>query len=53
MLHSALTRWLKQGLELGMCPLCRVSHKLDRQFMWQFFDERSHLLETHRRPAAA
>ena len=39
--HSALTRWLKQGLARDMCPLCRAAHKLDREYMWHFFDERS------------
>jgi hypothetical protein len=39
--HSALTRWLKQGLTRNMCPLCRAAHKLDREYMWNFFDERS------------
>jgi hypothetical protein len=39
--HSALTRWLKQGVARGMCPLCRAAHKLDREYMWHFFDERS------------
>jgi hypothetical protein len=39
--HSALTRWLKQGLARDMCPLCRAAHKLDRECMWNFFDERS------------
>jgi len=39
--HSALTRWLKQGLARCMCPLCRAAHKLDREYMWHFFDERS------------
>ncbi|MGZ6695743.1 MAG: DUF6062 family protein [Solirubrobacteraceae bacterium] len=39
--HSALTRWLKQGVARGMCPLCRVRHKADREYMWHFFDERS------------
>jgi hypothetical protein len=29
---SALTRFLKQRLARGMCPLCRVTHKLDREF---------------------
>ncbi|MGH2859382.1 MAG: hypothetical protein ACRDMJ_18065, partial [Solirubrobacteraceae bacterium] len=38
---SVLTRWLRQGLERGMCPLCRVVHKVDREYMWYFFDERS------------
>lgn len=41
MLSSALTRWLKQGLSRGMCPLCRVAHKLDREYIWYFFDEYS------------
>jgi hypothetical protein len=22
-----------------MCPLCRVAHKADREYIWQFFDE--------------
>jgi hypothetical protein len=35
---SALTRFLKQGLARGMCPLCRVAHKLDREYIWYFFD---------------
>ena len=38
--HSALTRWLKQGLA-RVCPLCRAAHKLDREYMWNFFDERT------------
>jgi soluble P-type ATPase len=33
---SALTRWLRQGVEQGICPLCRVAHKADREFMWEF-----------------
>jgi hypothetical protein len=24
-----------------MCPLCRVAHKADREYMWHFFDEGS------------
>lgn len=24
-----------------MCPLCRASHKLDREYIWDFFDKRS------------
>jgi Family of unknown function (DUF6062) len=24
-----------------MCPLCRVAHKADREFIWHFFDEGS------------
>jgi hypothetical protein len=39
--HSALTRFLKQGLARGICPLCRVAHKLDAEYMWHFFDEYS------------
>lgn len=35
---SALTRFLKQGLARGICPLCRVAHKLDREWTWAFFD---------------
>jgi hypothetical protein len=38
---SALTRFLKQGLARGMCPLCRVAHKLEREYVWYFFDEYS------------
>ena len=38
---SALTRFVKQGLARGMCPLCRVAHKLDREYIWFFFDEYS------------
>jgi hypothetical protein len=38
---SALTRFLKQGLARGMCPLCRVAHKVDREYIWYFFDEYS------------
>ena len=36
---SGLTRWLRQGIELHMCPLCRVAHKADREYMWQFSEE--------------
>lgn len=39
MVNSALTRWLKQGLARGMCPLCRVAQKLDREYVWYFSDE--------------
>jgi hypothetical protein len=38
---SALTRFIKQGLARGMCPLCRVAHKLEREYMWYFFDDYS------------
>jgi len=24
-----------------VCPLCRVAHKADREYIWQFYDERS------------
>lgn len=34
-----LTSWLRQGLRSGMCPLCRVAHKADREYIWHFFDE--------------
>ena len=27
------------GLRAGMCPLCRVPHKADREYIWHFFDE--------------
>jgi len=36
---SAVTTWLRQGLRTGMCPLCRVAHKADREYIWHFFDE--------------
>ena len=36
---SALTTWLRQGLRTQMCPLCRVAHKADREYIWHFFDE--------------
>jgi hypothetical protein len=39
--HSALTRFLKQGLARGMCPLCRVAHKLEGEYVWYFFDQYS------------
>lgn len=38
---GAVTSWLRQGLASGMCPLCRVAHKADREYMWHFYDERS------------
>ncbi|MGH2872447.1 MAG: hypothetical protein ACRDL5_08290 [Solirubrobacteraceae bacterium] len=34
-----LTAWLRQGLRSGICPLCRVAHKADREYIWHFFDE--------------
>jgi uncharacterized protein DUF6062 len=30
---------LRQGMRTGMCPLCRVAHKADREYIWHFFDE--------------
>jgi Family of unknown function (DUF6062) len=38
---SAVTSWLRQGLRNDICPLCRVAHKADRQYIWHFYDERS------------
>lgn len=38
-MNSALTRWLNQGLSLGMCPLCRVAEKLDQEYVRNFSDE--------------
>ena len=35
---SVVTSWLRQGLRMGMCPLCRVAHKADREYIWHFFD---------------
>jgi len=34
-----LTRWLRQGIELHICPSCRVAHKADREYMWQFSED--------------
>jgi hypothetical protein len=39
--NSALTRFIKQGLKRGVCPLCRVAHKVDGEYMWAFFDDYS------------
>ena len=36
---TVLTTWLRQGLRSGICPLCRVAHKADREYIWHFFDE--------------
>lgn len=36
---SVLTRWLRQGNELRICPLCRVAHKADREYMWNFSEQ--------------
>jgi hypothetical protein len=36
---STVTAWLRQGLRAGICPLCRVAHKADREYIWHFFDE--------------
>jgi hypothetical protein len=41
MTNSALNRFLKQGLARHMCPLCRVADKVDREYIWHFFDEYS------------
>lgn len=38
---SALTRFIKQGLARRICPLCRAAHKLEREYVWYFFDEYS------------
>ncbi len=38
---SALTRFLKQGLKRGVCPLCRVAYKMDGEYMWAFFGDYS------------
>jgi len=35
---GVLTTWLRQGLRSGICPLCRVAHKADREYIWHFFD---------------
>jgi hypothetical protein len=40
--NSALTRFIKQGLNRGCCPLCRVAYKVDGEYMWAFLDEYSH-----------
>jgi hypothetical protein len=39
--NSALTRFIKQGLKRGVCPLCRVAYKMDGEYMWAFFDDYS------------
>jgi hypothetical protein len=36
---GVLSRWLRQGVRFGVCPLCRVAHKADREYMWQFSEE--------------
>jgi Family of unknown function (DUF6062) len=41
MTSPILTRWLKQGLLYGVCPLCRVAHKIDREYIWHFFEQGS------------
>jgi hypothetical protein len=38
---GAVTGWLRQGLANGICPLCRVAHKADREYIWHFYDEGS------------
>ena len=42
---GAVTSWLRQGLANGMCPLCRVAHKADREYIWHFYDEQSNDME--------
>lgn len=39
MTSRILTRWLWQGVRFGICPLCRAHHKLDREYIWGFFDQ--------------
>ena len=39
MTSRILTRWLWQGVPFGICPLCRSHHKLDREYIWGFFDQ--------------
>lgn len=39
--NSALTRFIKQGLKRGVCPLCRVAYKTDGEYMWALFDDYS------------
>jgi hypothetical protein len=39
--NSALTRWLHQGLAKGLCPLCHVGHKAEKEYLWYFFDQYS------------
>jgi hypothetical protein len=41
MLNSALSRWIKQGLRQGRCPLCWVAAKAEHEYLWYFFDEYS------------
>jgi hypothetical protein len=36
---GVLTAWLRQGVRNGICPLCRVAHRADREYIWHFFDE--------------
>ncbi len=38
---GVVTSWLRQGLANDMCPLCRVAHKADREYIWHFYDEQS------------
>jgi len=42
---GAVTSWLRQGLSNRMCPLCRVAHKADREYIWHFYDEQSNDME--------
>jgi len=41
-----VTSWLRQGLRNHMCPLCRVAHKADREYIWHFYDEQSNDMAT-------
>lgn len=41
MVNTALTRWLHQGLARGVCPLCHVAHRAEKEYLWYFFDEYS------------
>lgn len=36
---GVLATWLRQGVRHGTCPLCRVAHKADREYIWHLFDE--------------
>lgn len=40
--NSALTRFIKQGLNRRLCPLCRVAYKVEGEYTWAFLDEYSH-----------
>ncbi len=38
---GAVTSWLRQGLANRLCPMCRVAHKADREYIWHLYDEGS------------